>query len=140
MIEKFSDFEGNNYLEQEGTFDFEVVNYELVDSSTSEFKVAKFDVKCDEGILTIRHSLNPKARWSYNNLIKCCLHLTKEQTKTYELDYETIGNQLVGTRFIGIVEAQTYEKNIKKPLDDGTFEDAVETKIGYKIVEYQELV
>lgn len=138
MIEKFSDFEGNNYLEQEGTFEFTVQNYELTDSAKGDFKVAKFDVKCEDGMMTIRHSLNPKARWSYNNLIKACLHMTKEQAKSFELDYETIGQQLVGKNFVGDVEAQTYEKSIKIPLDDGTFEDGVETKTGYKIVAYHE--
>ena len=138
MIEKFSDYESTQYLEEEGDFVFEVTDYELTDSASGEFQVAKFTVKCDDGILTLRHSLNPKARWSYNNLIRACLHLTKEQAKTFELDYAAIGQQLVGKKFIGTVEAQTYEKNIKKPLDDGTFEDAIEVRTGYKIIQYNE--
>lgn len=135
MIEKFSDFEGTKYLDQEGTFVFEVMNYELKESKSGS-TMAVFEVKADEGTTTLYHSLNPKARWSYNGLIKACLKLTPEQAKTFELDYETVGNQLVGKKFKGVVEADTYVKQIKIPLEDGTFEDGEEEKVTYKIKEY----
>ena len=138
MVEKFSDYESVGFLSKEGEFEFEVMDYELKDSKNDNL-MAVFNVKSDEGQSTIYHSLNPKARWSYNNLIKACLKLnTKEKINSFSCDYETIGNELVGKKFRGVVEEQTYEKQVKIPLDDGTFEDGVEEKISYKIVEYKE--
>lgn len=138
MIEKFSDYEGSGFLSQEGEFEFEVMDYELKDSKSGT-PMAVFNVKSDAGQSTIYHSLNAKARWSYNNLIKACLKLnTKEKIEAFSCDYETIGNELVGKKFLGTVEEQTYQKQVKVPLDDGTFEDGVEEKISYKIVSYKE--
>ena len=138
MVEKFSDYESVGFLSKEGEFEFEVMDYELKDSKNDNL-MAVFNVKSDEGQSTIYHSLNPKARWSYNNLIKACLKLnTKEKINSFSCDYETIGNELVGKKFRGVVEEQTYEKQVKVPLDDGTFEDGVEEKVSYKIVEYKE--
>lgn len=138
MVEKFSDYESVGFLSKEGEFEFEVMDYELKDSKNDNM-MAVFNVKSDEGQSTIYHSLNPKARWSYNNLIKACLKLnTKEKINSFSCDYETIGNELVGKKFIGVVEEQTYEKQVKIPLDDGTFQDGVEEKTSYKIVAYKE--
>ena len=138
MIEKFSDYEGVGFLSKEGEFEFEVMDYELKDSKNGT-PMAVFNVKSDEGQSTIYHSLNAKARWSYNNLIKACLKLnTKEKIEAFSCDYETIGHDLVGKKFIGTVKEETYQKQIKIPLDDGTFEDGVEEKISYKIVSYKE--
>ena len=137
MIEKFSDYEGTKYLNEDGVFEFEVMDYEFKESKSGE-PMAVFTVKSDEGQTTIYHSLNAKARWSYNNLIKACLKLdTPDKVKNFELDYETIGKDLIGKKFWGVVEQQTYTKNIKVPQDDGTFIDGVEDKITYKIVEYR---
>ena len=135
MVEKFSDYEGTQYLNKEGEFEFEIMEYELKDSKKGE-PMAVFTAKCDEGQTTLYHSLNPKARWSYNNLIKCCLKLTAEKAKTFELDYETIGIQLVGKKFIGTVECDSYTKIVKKPNDDGTFTETEEVKDSYKVVSY----
>lgn len=138
MVEKFSDYESVGFLSKEGEFEFEVMDYELKDSKNDNL-MAVFNVKSDEGQSTIYHSLNPKARWSYNNLIKACLKLnTKEKIDAFSCDYETIGNELVGKKFIGTVKEETYQKQVKVPLDDGTFEDGVEEKISYKIVAYKE--
>ena len=130
MIEKFSDYEGVGFLNQEGEFEFEITDYELKDSKNGTPMAA--------GKTTIYHSLNPKARWSYNNLIKACLKLdTKEKIQAFECDYETVGQELVGKTFIGVVECELYEKEIKVPLDDGTFETGTETKESYKIKSYK---
>lgn len=138
MIEKFSDYESAGFLSQEGEFEFEVMDYELKDSKSGT-PMAVFNVKSDAGQSTIYHSLNSKARWSYNNLIKACLKLnTKEKIEAFSCDYETIGNDLVGKKFIGTVKEETYQKQVKVPLDDGTFEDGVEEKISYKIIAYKE--
>jgi hypothetical protein len=138
MIEKFSDYESAGFLSQEGEFEFEVMDYELKDSKSGT-PMAVFNVKSDAGQSTIYHSLNAKARWSYNNLIKACLKLnTKEKIEAFSCDYETIGNELVGKKFIGTVKEETYQKQVKVPLDDGTFEDGVEEKISYKIIAYKE--
>ena len=138
MVEKFSDYESVGFLSKEGEFEFEVIDYELKDSKNGT-PMAVFNVKSDEGQSTIYHSLNAKARWSYNNLIKACLKLnTKEKIEAFSCDYETIGHDLVGKKFIGTVKEETYQKQIKIPLEDGTFEDGVEEKISYKIVSYKE--
>ena len=138
MIEKFSDYESAGFLSKEGEFEFEVMDYELKDSKNGT-PMAVFNVKSNEGQSTIYHSLNAKARWSYNNLIKSCLKLnTKEKIEAFSCDYETIGHDLVGKKFIGTVKEETYKKQIKIPLEDGTFEDGVEEKISYKIVAYKE--
>lgn len=138
MIEKFSDYESMGFLSQEGEFEFEVMDYELKDSKSGT-PMAVFNVKSDAGQSTIYHSLNAKARWSYNNLIKACLKLnTKEKIEAFSCDYETIGHDLVGKKFIGTVKEETYQKQVKVPLDDGTFDDGVEEKISYKIVAYKE--
>ena len=136
MIEKFSDYEGSGFLSEAGEFVFEVMNAELKDSKAGNLMVV-LEVKCDKGTTTLYHSLNPKARWSYNNLIKACLKLnTKEKIEAFSCDYETIHNDLVGKKFVGIVECEQYQKEVKKPLDDGTFETGYETKDSYKIKEY----
>lgn len=137
MIEKFSDYESAGYLSQEGEFEFEVKDYELKDSKAGN-AMAVFTVEAPEGQSTLYHSLSPKARWSYNRLIKACLKLdTKEKIEAFELDYETVGRQLVGKKFIGVVTCESYQKEIKKPLDDGTFETGYETRDSYKITEYK---
>lgn len=136
MVEKFSDYEGTQYLNKKGEFIFEVTDYELKDSKNNT-PMAVLTVKCDEGQTTIYHSLNPKARWSYNNLIKACLKLdTPEKIAAFECDYQTIGNELIGKKFKGVVEEDKYIKQIKIPQDDGTFVDGQEEKTSYKIKEY----
>ena len=136
MIEKFSDYESVGFLAKEGSFVFEVKSYELKESKSGD-PMAVFEVESEEGKTTLYHSLSPKARWSYNNLIKACLKLdTKEKINSFELDYETVGNQLVGKKFVGNVEHEVYQKQIKVPQDDGTFVDGVEEKDSYKIKSY----
>lgn len=137
MVEKFSDYEGQAYLNEEGEFVFEVTNAELKDSKSGN-PMAVIEVKCEKGMTTLYHSLNPKARWSYNNLIKACLGLdTPEKIAVFECDYELVHNQLIGKKFKGVVEKESYIKEIKIPLEDGTFEDGTEEKVSYKIKEYK---
>lgn len=138
MIEKFSDYESAGFLNQTGEFVFEIVSAELKDSKAGNPMVV-LEAKSDVGSTTLYHSLNPKARWSYNNLIKACLKLnTKDKIQAFECDYEIIHNKLIGTRFVGVVECETYQKEIKIPLDDGTFETGTEIKDSYKIKTYKE--
>ena len=136
MIEKFSDFESVGFLDKEGEFVFEVKEGELKDSSKGTPMIV-LQVESDAGKSTMYFSLEPKARWNYNNLIKACLNLdTKEKIQAFECDYQTVHNQLIGTKFIGTVEAESYDKIVKKPMDDGTFEEVTETKTSYKIKKY----
>lgn len=139
MVEKFADFEGTGYLSEAGEFVFEITSAELKDSKAGSPMVV-LEAKSDKGMTTLYHSLNEKARWSYNRLISACLQLTDEQKKTFELDYQTIGRDLIGKKFIGVVEEDTYEKPVKKMLDDGTFDDDVEVKTSYKVKEYKPCV
>ena len=137
MEEKFSDYESVGFLNQEGEFQFEIKDYELKDSKNGS-PMAVFTCEGIAGKTTIYHSLNPKARWSYNNLIKACLKLdTPEKIAAFECDYELVGRDLVGKKFVGVVECELYEKEVKRPQDDGTFIDDVETKESYKIKTYK---
>ena len=137
MKEKFSDYESVGYLSKEGKFLFEVTSAELKESKSGD-PMWVFGVKSDEGQATLYHSLNPKARWSFNNLIKACLRMkTQEQIKSFECDYETIGQDLVGKTFVGIVEEDSYEKPVKRLDDNGEFVNDVETKISYKVTSYE---
>ena len=138
MIEKFSDYESVGFLNQEGEFVFEITDAELKDSKNGNPMVV-LGAKSDAGTTTLYHSLSPKARWSYNNLIKACLNLdTKEKIEAFECDYETIHNKLVGTKFLGEVLCEYYDKEIKIPLDDGTFETGTERKESYKVRSYRQ--
>ena len=137
MVEKFSDYEGGGYLASEGEFVFEVMSAELKDSAKGTPMVV-LEVKCDKGTTSIYHSLNKNAKWSYNNLIKCCLGLnTPEKIAAFECDYELIHNDLIGKKFVGVVEKDYYVKEVKIPQDDGTFLDGTEEKTTYKIKEYK---
>ena len=137
MVEKFSDYEGGGFLNQEGTFVFEIMNYELKDGPKG--KMAVFEAKSDAGTTTLYHSLNAKARYFYNNLIKACLKInTPDKVAAFECDYEVIGNQLIGKKFSGEVECETYNKEVKRPNEDGTFTNDVEIKESFKIKKYSE--
>ena len=138
MVEKFSDYEGMQFLNQEGTFLFEVTDGELKTSSTGNPMIV-IGAKSPAGTTTMYFSLTPKARWKYNNFIKACLKLdTPEKIAAFELDYELIHQKLIGTTFMGTVECETYEKEVKVPSPDGdgTFVNTTETKESYKIVEF----
>lgn len=138
MKEKFSDFESVGFLSKAGEFIFTVKSYELKDSKAGT-TMAVFNVESEEGASTLYFSLNPKARWNYNNFIKACLHDkldTKEKIMAFECDYETIGKDLVGKQFKGVVEAESYTKEVKVPLDDGTFDTREEIKESFKIKSY----
>ena len=136
--EKLIDYEGTQYLNEAGKFEFEITSYELQPGSSGS-PVAKFELKCDKGVTTVYHSLNPKARWSQNNLIKCALHInTPEKLAAFELDYETIGNDLIGKKVIGIVERETYLKDVSTPTEDGTFVRETIEKESFKIKSYEE--
>ena len=97
-------------------------------------------VKAPEGTTTIYKSLVPKARWSYNQLIKACLKLnTPEKINAFECDYQTIHNDLIGKQFVGTVEEDVYNKEVKTPLDDGTFQTEIVPTKSYKITKYDEV-
>lgn len=135
MIEKFSDYNGG-FIDHAGEFVFVIDDAEVMDSKKGD-PMVKLTLKSEEGSTTVYHSLSPKARWSYNNLIACALKLTPEQKKTFELDYFTIHNDLLGKSVIGVVEEQSYTKEIKVPDDYGTFTTSEEIKTSYKVTSYK---
>lgn len=137
MKEKFSDYEGG-FLQQEGEFIFEITDAEIKQSKKGDDMV-EITAKCPAGTTVLRHSLLPKARWSYNNLIKACLHLnTPEKIESFECDYHTIHNDLIGKKFVGDVIAEKYNKEVKTMNDDGTFDTQYVPSISYKVVSYAE--
>src|SRR5574344_1654273 len=115
MIEKFNDFE-SNFIEEEGTYRFKITDYELKDGNVAP--MAMFTFKAEEGTMKRGFSLSDKARWRYNQLIAAALKLTKEQRRTYELDYETIGQELVGKEFYGVVEFKEVPRTGKIQLNE----------------------
>lgn len=138
MVEKFSDYEGTQFIAEEGTFLFEVTDCEVKNSSKGN-PMAVITAKSSAGTSTLYFSLNPKARWKYNMFIKACLGLdTPEKIATYECDYETIGQTLIGTKFVGTVEYEGYDKEVKVPSPDGdgTFITTTERCDSYKISEF----
>ena len=136
MIESMKDFEGKQFLNSTGKYVFEIKTYNLDKSSDGESLIAVFEAESDAGTTTIRHSLKPNARWSYNNLIKAVKKLTAEEVKKYRLDYETIGQELIGGKFVGDVVCETYDKEISIPNEDGTFTRTIEKRESYKIRSY----
>lgn len=137
MKEKFSDYEGG-FLQQEGEFVFEITDAEIKQSKKGDDMV-EITAKCLAGTTILRHSLLPKARWSYNNLIKACLHLnTADKIEAFECDYHTIHNDLIGKKFVGDVIAEKYNKEVKTMNDDGTFDTQYIPSISYKVVSYAE--
>lgn len=139
MIEKFSDYEGGQFLNKAGKFIFTVEDAEIKESSKGDPMVV-LTVKAPEGTTTIYKSLVPKARWSYNQLIKACLKLnTPEKINAFECDYQTIHNDLIGRQFVGTVEEDVYNKEVKTPLDDGTFQTEIVPTKSYKITKYDEV-
>lgn len=139
MIEKFSDYEGGQFLNKAGKFIFTVEDAEIKESSKGDPMVV-LTVKAPEGTTTIYKSLVPKARWSYNQLIKACLKLnTPEKINAFECDYQTIHNDLIGKQFVGTVEEDVYNKEVKTPLDDGTFQTEIVPTKSYKITKYDEV-
>ena len=136
MKEHFSEYESVPFIEKEGIFKFTVKSAELKESSKGEPMVV-LEVESDEGKSILRHSLTAKARWSYNNLIKACLNLdTKKKIDDFECDYELIHLELIGKQFMGKVQRDQYTKVVKKPTEDGIFENVDEVRDSYKIVSY----
>ena len=138
MIEKFSDFESAKYLDKEGVFTFTVKDAEVKDSSKGNAMVV-FTVEAPEGQSTLYFVLTDKAKKKKNLNIKDCLIEklnTSEKIAAFTLDYELIHKELIGKKFVGKVEEECYEKEIKVPNADGTFDTRVEDKISYKITEF----
>ena len=132
MIEKFNDFE-SNFIEEEGTYKFKITDYELKDGNVAP--MAMFTFKAEEGTMKRGVSLSDKARWRYNQLIATALKLTKEQRRTYELDYETIGQELVGKEFYGVVEYKEVPRTVRVPDEDGIIVEKTEVKSFYEITQ-----
>lgn len=127
MVEKFDDYE-SGFIAEEGHFQFTITNAEIKDSKSGTLMWV-FDCKCEAGVTTIYHSLNEKARWTFNKLIKAC---TKGNPPK-ELDYITYGQELVGKTFWADVIQDSYTKEVKTPLEDGTFETIQKVQTSYKI-------
>lgn len=129
MVEKFSDYEGTQYINQEGIFNFEVTDAELMQSKSGN-PMVKVNVKAAEGMSTIYFPLQPKARWKYNKFIKACM------VPPTELDYETFHNQLIGCHFMGEVVRDYYVSTTKVPTPDGRFVEQEVEKESYKIEDF----
>lgn len=139
MIEKFSDFESAKYLDKAGTFVFTVKNYELKESKTGN-PMAVFTVEAAEGTSTLYFPIIDSCKWKYNMFIKACLYEklnTPEKVANFTLDYDTIGRELIGKKFVGTVDEDSYTKEIKVPNADGTFSTQEEIKVSYKVTAFE---
>ena len=139
MIEKFSDFESAKYLDKAGTFVFTVKNYELKESKTGN-PMAVFTVEAAEGTSTLYFPIIDSCKWKYNMFIKACLYEklnTPEKVANFTLDYDTIGRELIGKKFTGTVDEESYTKEIKVPNADGTFSTQEEIKVSYKVTAFE---
>ena len=139
MIEKFSDFESAKYLDKAGTFVFTVKNYELKESKTGN-PMAVFTVEAAEGTSTLYFPIIDSCKWKYNIFIKACLYEklnTPEKVANFTLDYDTIGRELIGKKFVGTVDEDSYTKEIKVPNADGTFSTQEEIKVSYKVTAFE---
>ena len=136
MKEKFSDYESTKYIDVAGEYAFTVKTCERKMSAKGN-AMEVFGVESAQGSTSIYMSLNKEARWKYNAFIKACLALTPKQVQTFECDYNEIGQTLIGKRFIGVVKAEQYEKEVKEANDDGTFDSHMETRTSYKIDDYK---
>lgn len=105
MLEKFSKYEQSQYVNQEGKFVFEITNAELTQSRNGSDMI-KFDVESDAGKASLHIFLNQNARWNYNKFIKACVYPNRAPEM---LDYYTYHTQLIGKKFVGTVEMETYE-------------------------------
>lgn len=105
MLEKFSKYEQSQYVNQEGKFVFEITNAELTQSKNGSDMI-KFDVESDAGKASLYIFLNQNARWNYNKFIKACVYPNRAPEM---LDYYTYHTQLIGKKFVGTVEMETYE-------------------------------
>ena len=139
MIEKFSDFESAKYLDKAGTFTFTVKNYELKESKTGN-TMAVFTVEAIEGTTTLYFPIIDNCKWKYNLFIKACLYEklnTPEKVANFTLDYSTIGRELIGKKFVGVVDEDSYTKEVKVPNADGTFSTQEEIKVSYKVTAFE---
>ena len=62
---------------------------------------------------------------------------TPEKVANFTLDYDTIGRELIGKKFTGTVDEDSYTKEIKVPNADGTFSTQEEIKVSYKVTAFE---
>lgn len=138
MKEKFSNFDGEDFLKSEGEFQFTIKEAIKQSNSAGDGEIVKFVCVAPEGKTDLYKSLKPEARWSYNQLIRAALQISKEDWKDFEGDYDTIHTQLIGKTFNATVVASSYTKTRKVERPDGTFETKEEEKVSYKIADILE--
>lgn len=138
MLENFDDAFGGEYLNKEGTFQFEVIEATLKESSKGD-PMVEVTLKCDEGQTKDYFVLTDKAKWKYKNFIALCFGYTSKEALIadgFQKDLNTVHNELIGKKVWGEVKEDKYIKDVKVENDDGVFETRQEERVSYKINKY----
>ena len=138
MLENFDDAFGGEYLDKEGTFQFEVTETELTESRNGD-PMVKVTLKCDEGQTTDYFVLTDKAKWKYKQFIALFFGYTSKEALIadgFQKDLDTVHNELIGKKVWAEVKAETYTKEVKVQNDDDTFDTKYEDRTSYKISKY----
>lgn len=138
MVESFEDAFGNEFLNEEGTFQFEIIEAVLAESANGN-EMIKVTLKADQGQTIDYFVLSEKAKWKYKNFVALAFGYTSKEALIadgFSKDLMTVHNELVGKKVWGEVKAETYIKDVKVANDDDTFTTKQEERTSYKVNRY----
>jgi hypothetical protein len=136
--ETFEDAFGGDFLKEEGTFQFEIVETEMKQSSTGNDMIEVL-LKCDEGQTKDYFVLTEKAKWKYKGFIALAFGFTSKEALIaagFSKDLTTVHNELIGKKVWAEVKEEKYTKDVKVANDDDTFTTKKEERTSYKITKY----
>lgn len=137
-IETFEDAFGGEYLNEAGTFNFEIVEANLKESKNGD-PMIEVVLKCDKGQTKDYFVLTDRAKWKYKQFIALAFGYTSKEALIadgFSKDLETVHNEIIGKKVWGKVEEETYIKEVKVANDDDTFDTKQEERVSYKIKQY----
>lgn len=137
-IETFEDAFGGEFLNEEGTFQFEIVEANLTESRNGDPMIEVL-MKCDKGQTKDYFVLSDRAKWKYKKFVALAFGYTSKEALIadgFSKDLDTVHNELIGKKVWGVVKKDTYEKEVKVAKDDDTFETVMEERTNYKIKDY----
>lgn len=137
-VENFEDAFGGEYLNEEGTFQFEVAEATIKESRAGD-PMVEVTLKCDKGQTKDYFVLTDKAKWKYKQFIALCFGYTSKEALIadgFQKDLDVVHNELIGKKVWGEVKADVYTRDVKVENDDGTFETKQEERTSYKVSKY----
>lgn len=138
MVETFEDAFGGEYLNEAGTFNFEITEAILKESKNGD-PMVEVTLKCDKGQTKDYFVLTDRAKWKYKQFIALAFGYTSKEALIadgFSKDLETVHNELIGKKVWGKVEEEKYMKEVKVANDDDTFDTKQEERVSYKIKQY----